>query len=308
MPLLLTWSDRDQYRSEFVSIPLLSWSNRTKGRHATAIFWIFGYYRKGVEFNSGKAAIFAADSNPEQELLTQDKTYAACGLFHREIKTFYAAKPGYDARNLNQLLQDTRKLKQDQERLQDRKKTLQTRRKKADTWPRKTKIQEYTYLIELERIRLEEEKLGRDHAKLVKRTGEITRKAADNHITLNLNQPEQAEQALFAACTPLTRTEYGSSLFFNRVNVSNGKYKWQTLLKLASGEGDADWEDTQILQFLYRHKRRGTRSETIYFPFVAIQKDGENSRFRFLWRVFEKTVENGKSKGYFLFIPYGDGK
>ena len=308
MPLLLTWSDRSQYRSEFISIPLLSWSKQTKGLNTTSIFWIFGYYRKGVEFNSGKAAIFAADSDPEHELLTQDKTYAACGLFHREVKTFYTAKPGYDARNLNQLLQDTRKLKQDQTRLQDRRKALQIRRKKAETMPRKTKIEEYTYLIELERIRLEEEKLGIEHARLVKRAGEITRKAAANHVTLNMDQPEQAEKVLLTACTPLTRTEYGSSLFFNRVKVSNGQYKWQTLLNLASGEGNADKEDTQILQFLYRHKRRGTKSETIYFPFVAIQKDGENSRFRFLWRVFEKTVENGKVKGHILFIPYGGGK
>lgn len=306
MPALLTWSESNQHRSEFVSLPLLSWGKKSKGYDTTAIFWPFGYYRKNIEFNRDSADIFAADSNPEYELLTQDKTYAACGLFRREIKTFYTAKPGYNAKELNQLLQETRKFAKDQKRLHDRKKNLQTRRKKADAMPRKTKIEEYTYLIELERIRIEEENIGKEQAKLLKRAGEITRKAADNHVTLDMADPKKAEKTLFAACTPLTRTEYGSSLIFNRVNVSNGAFRWQTMLKLASGEGNADREDTQVLQFLYRHKRRGEKTETIYFPFVAIQKDGENSRFRFLWRVFERTVEKGKVKGHILFIPYGE--
>jgi hypothetical protein len=153
---------------------------------------------------------------------------------------------------------------------------------------------------------MEEENIGKDHAMLHKRAGEISRQAADNHVVLDMTDLKQAAQALFAACAPLTRTEYGNLFFFNRIHISNGDFSWKVFLNLASGEGNPEKEDTQVLQFLYRHKRRGEKSETIFFPFVTIQKDGESSRFRFLWRVFERTVEKGKIKGHILFIPYGE--
>lgn len=306
LPALLTWSESDRYRSEFVCIPLLSWGKRSDGKSTTAIFWPVGYHRKEIQFNRDKAAIFTADTNPEYDLLTQDKTFAACGLFHREIKSFHTARPGYDAGALESLRRNISRYRNDLKRLDDRRKGLTNRRARAAKWPRKTKIEEYTYLIEMERIRLAEESLGKDHAKLIKRAGELSRQAADAHLTLDLADPASALQTIYKACTPLTRTEYGNLFFFNRVNVSDGQFRWSIFMKLASGEGDLEREDTQVLQFLYRHKRRGNKEETIYFPFVAIQKDGENSRFRFLWRVFERTVENGKVKGHILFIPYGE--
>ena len=304
LPVLLTWHEKTPHRSEFYSLPLLSWGSRTKGNSTTAVFWPMGYYRRTKEHDQNTAAIYSPAADPERQLLSQDKTFAACGLFHREIKTFYTAKKGYDAQTLEKLRQDIQKVQRDTGNLARRRKKLEERR--AKKWPQKTKIEKYTYLIEQERIRLEEEAIGKEQAKLLKRAGAITRQAADAHVSLDMTDPAKAKQAVHQACTPLTRSEFGNLFFFNRIHISNGDYSWKFLLKLASGEGTTEREDVQILQFLYRHKRRGKKSETIYFPFVAIQKDGEDSRFRFLWRVFERTVEKGKVKGHILFIPYGE--
>ena len=44
--------------------------------------------------------------------------------------------------------------------------------------------------------------------------------------------------------------------------------------------------------------------EKIYFPFVSIREDGTRRRFSFLGRVYQRTVSEGKTSGYFLFIPF----
>ena len=61
-----------------------------------------------------------------------------------------------------------------------------------------------------------------------------------------------------------------------------------------------------MLQFLYRYRRDGKRTEKIYFPFVSIREDEHGSRTSFMGRVWQKTVKDGKSGGYIFFIPYGE--
>jgi len=44
----------------------------------------------------------------------------------------------------------------------------------------------------------------------------------------------------------------------------------------------------------------------VFFPFISSVKDGKNSRFSFLWRVFSLSKRDGKTGGYFFFIPFGE--
>ena len=113
------------------------------------------------------------------------------------------------------------------------------------------------------------------------------------------------KKKLFAKNTEVrAKSDIGNGLFFRKENYYNGDYKWHLLGILANGEKDGAMEYTQVLHFLYRHRQEGKRSETVYFPFVAIRKDGADSRFSFMGRIFEKTVRNGKTSGYILGIPY----
>ena len=65
-------------------------------------------------------------------------------------------------------------------------------------------------------------------------------------------------------------------------------------------------ESTHVLHLLYRHRQEGKRSETLFFPFISTVRDGEDSRFSFLWRVFSLSRRNGKTGGHILFIPFGE--
>ena len=98
--------------------------------------------------------------------------------------------------------------------------------------------------------------------------------------------------------------DIGSGLFFNKKKYYNGDYNWRLFGFLASGEKVGSKENTNVLHLLYRYRRDGDRSETLFFPFVSIVKDGKDSKFSFLWRVFQLKEEKGKTGGYILFIPF----
>ena len=55
-----------------------------------------------------------------------------------------------------------------------------------------------------------------------------------------------------------------------------------------------------------RSAKFAVKSEKLYFPFVSIREDGPDRRFSFLGRVYQKTVRNGRTGGYILFIPFGE--
>ena len=121
---------------------------------------------------------------------------------------------------------------------------------------------------------------------------------------------EAAEKAcgeLMEKCTELRFYEdLGSGIFYRNERYFNGDKKWHFMHILAGGEKNGDRESTHILHLLYRNRKEGNRSETLYFPFVSTVKDGDDSRFSFLWRVFSLSKRNGKTGGYIFFIPFGD--
>ena len=87
---------------------------------------------------------------------------------------------------------------------------------------------------------------------------------------------------------------------------SNGDFRWHTFLYLAGGEKKGEREKTQVLHFFYRFNKEGAKEEKLIFPFISLQKDENFERTSFLWRVYEKTVKNGKTSGHILFIPFGE--
>ena len=74
---------------------------------------------------------------------------------------------------------------------------------------------------------------------------------------------------------------------------------------MAGGEKDGDKESLHVLHFLYRNRTEGNRMEKLIFPFIAIQKDGNDSKVSFFGRIYQKSVINGKTSGYLFFIPFG---
>ena len=102
------------------------------------------------------------------------------------------------------------------------------------------------------------------------------------------------------------KEDIGNGIFFRKEKFYNGDYNWHLLGVLAKGEKNGDRESSSVLHLLYRHRKEGTRSETLFFPFVSHVEDGENHRTSFLWRVFSIGKRNGKTGGHILFIPFGE--
>ena len=304
LPALITWWHWTKDDSGFFSLPILTWTSREPMESTTAVFWPFGYYSNEERFKPENAVILPPESRQWHGILAKRSGWSFCGLGHHSSRTFYTTKPGYDVKAFESLRREVWSFGLAMKELENRRAALAKRRKKV--WPRRDKIEEYTYLIELERIRIEEEAIAKAADELELRAGKIVKQAAAAHLDLDPRDREKAMKTIFGACEKFTRDKVGSLVFYERETDSRGGFRWHVLFKLATGEGTPDREDTQVLQLLYRHKRRGTQSETVYFPFVSIQRDGEDSRVRFLWRVWERTVEKGKTSGHILFIPYGN--
>ena len=101
-----------------------------------------------------------------------------------------------------------------------------------------------------------------------------------------------------------SKEDIGSGLFFRKEYFYNGDSKWRLLLNIAGGEKNGSKENTHVLYLIYRNRRDGNKQEKLIFPFISIQKEGENSRVSFLGRIYQKSVVNGKSSGYIFFIPF----
>jgi hypothetical protein len=112
---------------------------------------------------------------------------------------------------------------------------------------------------------------------------------------------------MFDAATELRwKEDIGNGIFFRKEKFYNGDYNWHLLGVLAKGEKNGDRESSSVLHLLYRHRKEGKRSETLFFPFVSHVKDGENHRTSFLWRLFSIGERDGKTGGHILFIPFGE--
>ena len=92
--------------------------------------------------------------------------------------------------------------------------------------------------------------------------------------------------------------------FAGAENAENASH-WNIAWILADGRKSAGREEVRVLRYLYRYRRNGNRSETL-LPFYSLQKDGENRRVSFFWRIWERRTVNGRTGGHIFFIPYGE--
>ena len=129
----------------------------------------------------------------------------------------------------------------------------------------------------------------------------------DKTELLDKEKSRMAAQQLLEKYTSLKRKEdIGHGLFFKKEKFHNGDYKWHFMFFLAGGSKQGEKGSGHILHLLYRSRKEGSKSETIYFPFIADIQDGSDSKFSFLWRVFSISRRQGKTSGYIFFIPFGE--
>ncbi len=97
----------------------------------------------------------------------------------------------------------------------------------------------------------------------------------------------------------------GTPLLFH-YNKTGDKTRWGSLLNVLDYETEGDKSKFAFLYFLYRQQRKGEQVSRDFFPFFTWDSGPERSGFSFLWRLFRWESVGDKTRGHFLFIPWGD--
>ena len=313
----MSYWKRDRKERLFWSIPLLTFSGKDESSEwfnvAPPLVW-----RSKTDFKKRiDVPIHAANTRwaADRGCVSARGDYSLCGLYYRGHMTYYAAKPGLDHRTAEHIRQRLPQLLRERERGAKRKTELEKKYRKEDQY-RPNPDDE----VDLCRKQLKLAELRRDLKQLVEeeraRNNEYARmreEAKALGFELDAKFPEDKKQVdaalerLFDAAAEIhSQSDAGSGFFYRRESYHNGDYKWHWCGILAGGEKNGDREHSHVLQFLYRYRRDGKRTEKICFPFISIREDEHGSRTSFMGRVWQKTVRDGKSGGYIFFIPYGD--
>ena len=284
------------------------------------------WYSDTVEWNRYDRPILPHDTRwAEKDSWTLDRNdYSALGLYYHGRMDYYAVKRGVPQRTIEALRSGLPKLQRDAEANRESIRKLRTRlarqdaaveaeREKLKKDPRSGKVELYRKLLAAEQSRVELDRLEKrklsiraDAAKLTESGRNIgfqfTPEAllAGDKKTVGFLLGE-----LFSKYAELrSQEDFGSGFFYRKEIFSNGDFHWKLFGFLAGGEKIGDREHCHVLQFLYRFRRDGGKMEKVYFPFVSIREDGTSRRFSFLGRIWQKTVKDGRTSGYFLFIPF----
>lgn len=315
LPALLTGYNASAEKSNFWSVPLLTFVTRSPDMDLTTVLCPVGWYGKTRRVERVDKQIYSRETlwADEQNTVEFEDQYALLGLFYRGEDAFYVAREGVDAEALEKTRSLLLKLAQDKSALDRMAEKIRTRESRNTAWKTKTKIEYYRQQIEVEEIALEWAKYREREAEYQTALAQL--KAHCETIgfpwrpaALDTVESAKAEvEKLFDFGAELRRwNDWGNGLFCRRERYVNGDYKWHILGILAGGTKKGDQEDTQVLHFLYRFRRDANRTEELIFPFISIQREGDDERVSFLWRVFERTVRDGKTSGHILFIPYGN--
>ena len=315
VPALITTWRSDAKSSKFFSLPLMSYVARSPDKDSTTILTPLVYYAKTVRRNRRDYPVTGRNelSVPEWKCAELNDRYAVCGLFYRGCFAFNVAKEGLSAKEIEKLRELLQELPRERKRLDGRRKEIAKQTGLNDRWQTKGEIERLKKLIRYEELKIDRKKLAKDEATYRKKVADALKIAASLNLKLDAatigssDAAAKAADELIAACTELRSYEdIGNGLFFRKEKFYNGDHRWHFLHILAGGEKSGEKETTHILHLLYRYRREGQRSETVFFPFVSTVRDGENSRFSFLWRVFSLTKRDGKTGGHILFIPFGE--
>lgn len=316
VPALLTWSRSGKCESAFFSLPLLTYVKRSPEKDVSTILPPIIWYSKSERVEWTKKRIYPRASlwADEKDMVELENDYAALGLYYHGRDAFLVARDGVDADAVELARRLYWDLFRERDRMDKEEVPLAKREERNLAWKPKSRIEELRKLIEEEEIRLVRTKLHERAKKWAKSEAEL--KDACKKLDFAYNPDVFAsEESLRQEVVRLQKSvaefrrveDYGSSIFYRKRIFHNNAYEWRFFGGLlGSGDVSAEKEDTHFLHFLYRFRREGTRSEKLLFPFISVQKDGEDSRVSFLWRVFEHREQGGKTSGHILFIPYGE--
>lgn len=315
LPTLLTWWENEPARSKFTSWPLMTFIRRSPEEESTTVMTPLVYYAKEFHRKRADYPVFSNDCQRVREFQCAElrDRYVACGLFYRGRFGFNVVKSTADHVAVEELRSALSNLHYEYEQLKQRDKNIIGETGKNDRWVTATEIERLKKLIRYEELKIERTKLTADEAKFNTKIGKALANAEkigfklDRETLENKEKADAARSELVEKYTELRFYEdIGNGLFFRKEKNSNGDYNWHFCHILAGGEKNGDRESTNILHLLYRYRKEGSRSEKIFFPFVSVVEDGEDSRVSFLWRVFSLSKRNGKTGGYIFFIPFGD--
>ena len=310
---LLTSYENSKNNINFWSLPILTFKNTNKNRDIFCIFPPFIYFQRNDRYEPWTRRINSQTTKwvHESQSCETEGIYSLAGLFFRGKHSFRVAKPGLDAKKLEAVRSNLFALQREYTSLMKRQADLKKEKEKTKNWKTKTRIEYYRRMIRIEEEKIKGDKIAKDLFKYKEKLNKTQADAKTFGVTFTDKDVTQYKttlevvKKLFALNTELReKSDIGNGIFFRKENYYNGDYKWHFLGILANGEKNGTMEYTQVLHFLYRHRQEGNRSETVYFPFIAIKKDGKDSRFSFMGRIFERTIRNGKTSGYILGIPY----
>jgi len=104
---------------------------------------------------------------------------------------------------------------------------------------------------------------------------------------------------------PNVQLHVGTPLLFN-YSKRGDETRWGSLLNIVDYEAKGEDSEFAFLYFLYRQQRKGEQVRRDFFPFFTWDSGPKRSKFSFLWRLFNWESVGDKSRGHFLFIPWGD--
>ncbi len=314
-PVLLTGAEKNSKESRFTSIPLMTFCRTAKDDGYTAVFPPVGYWNSYENRKNIDKAIYTSDTKwaGEHNVVSEKNHYALLGLFYRGEHAFNVAKSGIDGKKAEFIRKELLQLSEKFKRIEDRRKNLAERRKNTDEWKPENKIEYYRKMIRYEELKEQEQDINKDEKSCFAARDKVKAFAKELGFTINDNcftNRKEAEKFLtefFAKTTELRwKEDIGNGIFFRKEKFYNGDYNWHLLGVLAKGEKNGDRESSSVLHLLYRHRKEGTRSETLFFPFISHVTDGKNHRTSFLWRLFSIGERNGKTGGHILFVPFGE--
>jgi hypothetical protein len=310
------WSRGEKSRS-FWSIPILTFAGKDETEEhlyvAPPLGWISKTgYKKRIE-----VPIHAANTRwaKDDDCASVRGDYSLCGLFYRGAMTYYAAKPGVNYQTAEIIRKRLPQLFDERKHYVENKAALEEKYQKEEAYRPKPndEVDALKKQLNLAELRRDLRKLELEETGRVEEYAQLRQKAAKLGVALEEKFPEKREEIdaalerLFDAAAELhSQSDAGSGFFYRKELSHNGDYNWHCLGFLAGGEKTGDREHTHVLQFLYRFRRDGKRTEKICFPFISIREDEHGSRTSVMGRVWQKTVKDGRTSGYVFFIPYGE--
>jgi hypothetical protein len=316
-PLALTYRENQKQDWMFWSIPILTFSGHDEESDWLRIFPPLVWNSSTSRRKRIEKPIHAANFEwaPEGSCISVRGDWSLCGLYYHGYMSYSAVKPGLSYRRAEHIRTGLPRLFREKKEAREQKDELEKKYLKEKLYQPipGDEVDACRKQLKLAELRRDLRKLAEEEKKRDAEYAAMRSDAKSLGFELDEKFPEESEQVdaalerLFDAATEVhSQEDIGSGFFYRKELRHNGDSNWRFCGVLAGGEKRGDREHMHVLQFLYRYRRDGKRMEKIYFPFISIREDENESRVSFMGRIWQRTERNGKSGGYFFFIPYGE--